>query len=346
MKKIIIIQNIILHYRKSFYNLLSKKYNVVVIHSGKVTVNEADAYAEICLPCFKLGPFCFQKKLLSTIKSIKPNYVIAMFDIRWLSTLAILLIYKPEYKFLWWGLDTGKSKTATKIKTLISKLGYPIIFYNEHTKIKMEKLGLGSSLLYVANNTFDVGSRIKSYNHPTKNKLLFVGSFDYRKRNDVLVKAFSEIVSKIPEKMTLVFVGDGIEIQRTKDLVKSLGLSKRVEFVGRVDETAKLKIYYQEAIFCVSYGQAGLSVLQSLGFGVPYITMRNAISGGEVSNIEHDRNGFFCDDDIESFKYYMLKLILNIDLSREMGAYAFEYYSNHCTVENMVEGFEKALTID
>ena len=39
----------------------------------------------------------------------------------------------------------------------------------------------------------------------------------------------------------------------------------------------------------------------------------------------------------------MLKLVLDIDLARSLGEGAFEYYSTNCTVEIMVNGFEKAL---
>ena len=34
MKKVVIIQNIIPHYRIALYNELSKYYNIIVIHSG------------------------------------------------------------------------------------------------------------------------------------------------------------------------------------------------------------------------------------------------------------------------------------------------------------------------
>jgi len=342
MEKILFIQNTILHYRKGFYNALALKYQVIVLHSGEPTVNKNDNYSEIILPCNKLGYFFSQKDLVSSVKHQNSDYVIAMFDIRWLNTFR-LLGKKKKYKFLWWGLDTGNNQLATKIKVLIARLGYPIVFYNEYNKNKMAALNLGSSKLFVANNTFDVGTRIKSYENPIKNKILFVGSFDYRKRNDLLVIAFFQMITQIPKDIKLIFVGDGIEKEKIEQLVSKLELSERVEFVGRVDDPKKLSDFYLEAIFTVSYGQAGLSVLQSLGFGVPYLTKKNAISGGEISNIEHGVNGYLCKDDIESLREYMLKLILDIELSRSLGANAYEYYSKECTVQNMADSFCSAL---
>ena len=120
--------------------------------------------------------------------------------------------------------------------------------------------------------------------------------------------------------------------------MKENNLSDRVIFSGRINEPEALKKCYQEAIFSVSYGQAGLSVLQSLGFGVPYVTSENAISGGEISNIKHGENGFFCSD-LQSLKRVMISLASDIDLARELGKNAFEYYSLNCSVDNMVDGF-------
>lgn len=343
MKKLIFIQNTILHYRKSFYNRLAEKYNVTVIHSGKCSVSKQDKYDEIIIPVSKTGPFYLQNSLVETVKKINPDFVVAMFDIRWLNTFRLLKKTNVRYKFLWWGLDIGKSNFATRLKVYISRLGFPIIFYNEYNRDKMALLNLGSSQLFVANNTFDVGKRNRSYLNPVKNKILFVGSFDQRKRNDLLIIAFSEIVSKIPKNIELVFIGDGAEKSNSEFLVEELSLTDRIKFEGRIDDPVTLSTYYDEAIVSVSYGQAGLSVLQSLGFGVPYITKVNAISGGEISNITHEKTGYFCQDNIESLKEYILKLALNVGLARELGENSYEYYTKYCTVDNMADGFDTAL---
>lgn len=337
MKKIVFVQNEILHYRKSFYNKLSESLNVVVIHSGDKTVTANDSYREVLVKVQKLGPFYIQSGIARIIRKLDPAYVIGMFDIRWISTL-MLLSKKINFKFIWWGLDTGYSDLATKIKVLIARIGHPIIFYNEFTRKKMQDMDLGNSKLYVSNNTFDVGERVRSYEYFHKKSILFVGSFDFRKRNDLLIKAFKEIINNIPPEIVLNFVGDGDEKSHIESLVKENNLSDRVIFSGRINEPEALKKCYQEAIFSVSYGQAGLSVLQSLGFGVPYVTSENAISGGEISNIKHGENGFFCSD-LQSLKRVMISLASDIDLARELGKNAFEYYSLNCSVENMVDGF-------
>ncbi len=342
MKRLIFIQNKVLHYRKSLYNELSKHYNVTVIHSGELSKSSSDLYNELIVPNTKFGPFCFQIGLLRKVKSLAPDVVIAMFDIRWVNTFS-LLNKNSSYKFIWWGLDTGQNSLATKLKVLISRLGFPIIFYNDFNKNKMAKLGLGSSQLYVANNTFDVGERFPSYENPVKNKILFVGSFDKRKENDMLLKAFCKILPEIPKTVDLTFVGDGDEKESMCLLAQDLGITERVLFLGRINDPISLLELYKESIVAVSFGQAGLAVLQSLGFGVPYITKINAISGGEMSNIIHEKTGYFCGDNLDSLCYYLLKIINDTELARELGKNAYNYYTLECTIENMAQGFINAI---
>ena len=83
MKKIVIIQNIIPHYRIALYNELSKYYDIVVIHSGNFDISQKQLFKTIKLKSLKIGPFNFQAKLNSTIAKESPNAIIAMFDISW-----------------------------------------------------------------------------------------------------------------------------------------------------------------------------------------------------------------------------------------------------------------------
>ena len=133
----------------------------------------------------------------------------------------------------------------------------------------------------MANNTFDVGERSKCFQEPEKNTILFVGSLDQRKELDVLLKAFSEIIEVIPKSINLVIIGDGEEKENLIKLIEKLSLKKRVSMKGKITSNVDLIEYYKKALVNVSFGQAGLSVLQSFGYGVPFITKINAISGGE-----------------------------------------------------------------
>ena len=59
----------------------------------------------------------------------------------------------------------------------------------------------------------------------------------------------------------------------------------------------------------MSYSQAGLSVLQSLGNATPYITTSKAISGGEINNIIEGETGF---KNISNEKEFADKMMFHI----------------------------------
>ena len=342
MKRILILQNKILHYRKSFFNELSKNYDVTVIHSGSKSVNTNDIYKEIIVDVNSFGPFFIQKGILREIRKDKYDVIISMFDLRWINNILSLYLRPKKTKFIWWGAWLTNSKIANFFRVKLSKLkNVNSIFYTKESMNDFISLGVSPNNSFLANNTFDVGDRIKSYENNIKNKVLFVGSLDKRKQNDILIRAFHRINKE--NKIILCIIGDGAELSYLKSLVKELKIEKNVTFEGKITDVNTLKNYYRESIVSVSFGQAGLSVLQSLGYGVPFITKINAISGGEKTNIIDGYNGFFCEDSLESLEK-KIKLICSAEEKyRDMGKNAFNYYSEYCTIENMVQGFIDAI---
>ncbi|MFV3410586.1 glycosyltransferase [Bdellovibrio bacteriovorus] len=267
-----------------------------------------------------------------------------MFDLRWI-TYFILRILKPrKAKFIWWGLDLGKWKIATKTKILIANIfNDPIVFYTEKTKNRILSCGLKTKNIFVANNTFYVPRSLNTTSAVDhRNFILSSGSFDKRKQHDKLVEAFALSLSDIPKKVRLVFIGDGSELDSIKRLCFNLNIAERVHFLGRIETPTELAKIYRKTIACASFGQAGLAVLQSLGFGVPYITKINAISGGEIDNITSDYNGILCEDSVRSLANAIIKVCTDSEYTRKMRENAKEYYEISCTIENMVRGFTQA----
>ncbi|MDX2369615.1 MAG: glycosyltransferase family 4 protein [Colwellia sp.] len=342
MKKILIQYNYILHYRKAFFNELSKYYDVTVFHSGNPTLTEKDKYKEVIVPVKKVGPFFFQKGILEAVRSDQYDIVIALFDVRWVNTI-FSIYFNKNSKFIWWGAWITKSKIANFIRLYFTKKSFANVFYTNEARLDFINYGIDDYNLYVANNTFDVGKRIKSYENQLKNTILFVGSLDKRKKNDVTINAFEKIINHIPQDINLIIIGDGSERKKLEQLVAELKIEERVFFKGKITSVDELQEYYKKAIVSVSFGQAGLSVLQSLGFGVPFLTKKNAISGGEITNVKHNINGILCDDEIESLEKHLKYLCNNVNHSRCLGKNAYQYYSDYCTIKNMVQGFLDAI---
>jgi glycosyltransferase involved in cell wall biosynthesis len=342
-KDLLITYNQLFHYRKSLFNSLSEYYNVTVLHSGKETVSQGDSYSEKILPIRKIGPLFLQKGIITEIRKKQYDVIVYLFDLRYILTILSFSFFSRKAKRILWGAWFTKNSLANKARIFLRKRADASILYTYKTKQDFIDKGLDEKRLFVANNTFDVGPRFRAYEYSDKSSLLFVGSFDKRKQNDILISAFENIVEKIPVDIKLVFIGDGPEYENTKSLVSGKKISARIQFLGRINETEQLKQHYKEAIISVSFGQAGLSVLQCFGFGVPFLTKKNAVTGGEITNIKNGLNGILCEDSITSLENSLIQICNNVDHAKELGKNAFQYYSDFCTMENMTQGFRDAI---
>jgi len=342
-KKILIGYNYILHYRKPMFNLLSEKYDVTVLHSGKSINNKNDKYQELISTAKKSGPFFFQEGLINEIKNNEYDFIILLFDVRWVNTIVSVFRFRKTKNIILWGAWLTNNKVTNNIRSWISKKVYANVFYTNKSRLDFINLGINKSNSYVANNTFDVGERVQSYNMRIKDTILFVGTLNTRKENDILISSFNNIINKIPKNICLSFIGDGDQLLNLSNQVKSYQIQSRVKFYGRIEDVNKLKDFYKRAIVSVSFGQSGLSVLQSLGYGVPFLTKKNSVSGGEKTNIINDFNGIFCEDNQKSLETSLIKLCLDIEFSKKLGKNAFDYYTKYCTIENMTQGFIDAI---
>lgn len=316
--------------------------DLTVVHSGDLSASQ-DGFVNKVVSCYKVGPFRIQKYSFSDIQSA--DVVIGMFDLSWLTIMYIFFRCKlQKKKFIWWGLDRGNSDLAFRVKLLVCKFSDSVIFYNDLAKANVEQITGPSPRYEVANNTFDVGVNllISDIQNSDRKNLIFVGSFDYRKRLDLLVKGFSEYRDLL-EDYQLVLIGDGDCFYSIKTLISKLRLEESVRLVGRVNDPAQLAAYYRDSLISVSYGQAGLAVLQSLGNGVPFVTTANAISGGEICNIRDGITGFLVNGGIDSFYEYIVMVTQDEDLASKLRVNALNYYKQNCTIDSMVGSFLKVI---
>lgn len=342
-KNILIIYNYVLHYRIPFFNKLGEKYNVTVLHSGNETKAYNTKFIEITSPVKHFGPFKFQKNVITEIKKEQYDIVIVLFDVAWINTLLAFLMFSKHKKIILWGPWITRSNIANTIRTFFIKRAFATVFYTDEARQSFIKKGVSSNTLYVGNNTFDVGIPEHSYLYASKFRILFVGSLDKRKQNNVLINAFSSILEKISENIHLTIIGEGEEQNIIESQIKEKNITNRVSLVGKLNDKNVLNLYYREAIVSVSFGQAGLSVLQSMGYGVPFLTKKNAISGGEKSNIIHKQNGLLCEDSEMSLARYLLEVCSDIEWAKALGKNAFDHYQRYCTIENMTNGFIDAI---
>lgn len=341
---ILVIQGTLPHYRVEFFNALSKIDKVTVAHSGDPVRNFTDQFDEVILPLRCIGPFRVQDGLIQLIEDRRPKVVIAMFDFRWLATIQAMYRFDRQLIWIWWGLGEGAYKLATRAKILLAQRPNPIVFYSDRSLRAFHDFLPQPNRLFVARNTLFVGNRIRSYQNINKSIFLNVGSLNERKRNDVTIKVMRKLLNSGLEVPKLVLVGEGPDRSRLENLVSGLEMDDHVFFAGFSSDPSVIASYYWKAIASVSFGQAGLSVLQSMAYGVPFITCRTAISSGESENICDGETGILCDDSPLALERVLRDLLVDPHRARAMGAAAYDYFSNAATMESMIASFHEAIT--
>ncbi|WP_082574608.1 MULTISPECIES: glycosyltransferase [unclassified Nocardioides] len=120
-----------------------------------------------------------------------------------------------------------------------------------------------------------------------RNSIIYVGRLVKEKKVALLIDAFCQ--SELHESgQVLDIVGTGPELQILQEMVDKRDMRDAVRFHGEIYKTSDLDLLYRSAFAAVSPGYAGLSITQSIGFGVPIL-----VPTGEphAPEIELERSG-------------------------------------------------------
>jgi glycosyltransferase involved in cell wall biosynthesis len=216
-----------------------------------------------------------------------------------------------------------------------------LIFYSDYPVKKYIDFGVAKERLFVANNTVEVKGKVDTDNE--KKYFIFVGTLYKQKRIYELLDAYVKYMASSSIVKPLVLVGDGDEMEPIKTWIRSNDLEKNIILKGSVFDQDELKVLYRDAIACISPGQAGLTVLNSMAYGVPFVTSENAITGGEIFNIMHNETGIIYDGGIVSLAENMKKLTEDSLFLKRLSKNAQDFYFENRTIDIMVEGFLNAV---
>jgi glycosyltransferase involved in cell wall biosynthesis len=329
-------------YRMPIWRKLSEVYDLTLIHGGSTARCMSERINEIPCAPIKIWRFKFQLRLLREIYKNNYDAIIFFCDISWLTTVLGFFLARNCHRKIVWGFWRTTNNLANFLRIYIARKADASVFYASSAARDFCRSGVDSSRIWIARNTVKVEpSEFK--NDAKRNAFLFLGTFNYRKRNDIAIKAFNEACAHIPEDIILILVGDGEHKEECILLANSLPCRNRIFFCPGTHDGSVIKKYYEKSIASVSFGQAGLSVLQSLGHGVPFLCSRDAISGGEIENIHDGVNGRLCAPNQDALAQSFIKLSLDSPYATKLGHAAIEYYREFCTLDAMVDGFIGAI---
>lgn len=345
--KVLILYNKLFHYRIPVWNILSNKCDLTVAYSlGKENIPQDIRcnFIVLHLPVKKYKRITIQKQ---NIKRLVKDYdaVIVYGDILWLkySTLPWRCNTPVVFHTLGVSASYGKHYDEKKkwdaVRAFFYKKADALAFYTDYPISKYESYGIPKERMFVAHNTVAV--------YPldipaSKDTILMIGTL-YRQKG---VQLLLEVYKRLRGKCTLPLlniIGNGPDFNNIKSWIDNNNMEDYIKLRGAVYEISTKAEYFSRALACISPKQAGLTVLESMGYGVPFVTTKNAITGGEIFNIHNGVDGVIMDNESE-LESVILDIATNPDKYLEMGKKAQVFYNANRTPEIMAAGLWDAVS--
>lgn len=342
--KVLILNEKLMEYRIPIYDLLAEKFDLTLGYSYPYSGDYAGTFQHLKLrEPQKIGPIFVHHEDLRKICQ-RFDAVIVLGEIRRIS-LSLLAFGSRKYKLAFWsiGVSTGKGFDVDKkmdfLRDYIYKKADACIFYTEYARNRAVSKGYNPSALFVANNTVKV---LPLGGPCPKDSFLFIGALQKRKGLDILLKAYKEASNRNDDLPILRIVGGGAEYNAIKKWVEYNNLKEKICLTGPVYDKTIKRDYFKRAYACISPRQAGLSVLEAMGYGVPFVTMNDSTTGGERLNICNNANGVLMDNESDLCSI-LLDVASRPNKYAEMGSAAYKYYWEKRRPEMMAQGLSDAI---
>lgn len=349
--KVLLVQEVMQRYRAPIYKLMNKEVDLDLAYTEKNDINAPELNV-FQLPHFKLWKFNIHKGIYKILN--KYDVVILQPHLSSPVICSIPFLPHKEFKVVTWTIGkyvtydtpydldskpTFKDKIFESIQdkanACIFYMQEPIEYWEKYKKIDTQKY-------FVAHNTVEVAEYDKLPAYKERDSFLFVGTLYRQKGIDELIEAYNIAKKKRGELPKLNIVGKGAEEQAIREQINELGLENDIILCGAVYDENILKDYFLNAKLCISPKQAGLSVPKSLGYGCPFITRPNAITGGERNNVIDGYNGVYYNT-AEELADILVSSVGQNEKYEVMADNAKKYYNEHCSIQNMANGALNAI---
>lgn len=343
--RVLLIQSVLQKYRTPIYLLMQKEVDLTLAYTEKNNINTPQLKC-ICLPSIKLGKLCIQRHLYKILN----QYDVVISQPHFSNVRICLLSFLPrKFKLVTWDIGvrasyktrfdlSKKPSFSNRLLSIIHERADACIFYMKETIEYWGKYKrIDANKYFEAHNTVAVADFGELPPFESRDSFLFVGSLYAQKGIGEMIEAYFVAKRKIGDLPKFIIVGKGEEKVNIENQIKDAGLDKDIILCGAIYDERILKDYFLSALLCISPKQAGLSVPKSLGYGCPFVTRPDAITGGERDNIVDGYNGFFYRS-LEELSDLLVDVARNKEKYGSLSLNAHNYYLHNCTPEKMANG--------
>ena len=230
------------------------------------------------------------------------------------------------------GVSAKKRRIYILIEKLIGQFSDGVIAVSEYDKqlALKHKVLPERKLETIHNGVHDIGI-IKQVKDPDKQlNMIMVARFAPPKQQLQLLKVLNQMQHI---QWNISFAGEGPALQEAKDYVKSVGLEKRVSFLGNREDVTDLLHKSDLFVLISDWEGLPLSVLEAMRCGLPIIA---SDVGGVKEAVIHSENGYLIPkSDGDELLKKLTHLLMDQSLCFDMGKKSRQLYEKKFTYVKM-----------
>lgn len=346
MPRILILYNKLFHYRIPVWEILSQWCDLTVAYSlGEVKDYSHLPFKVEHLPLIYSRGERWNIQRENLVRKAKQYDVVIIYgDISWLKYSLLPLLTKTPVIVWSLGVSATYDKQFDantrwdKIRKTFFNWCDAMVFYTDYPIRKYEAMGVRREKMFEAPNTVKVNP-VKE--NVTKDSLLFIGTLYREKGIQSLLDAYLTLRDDAALPL-LNIIGKGPDYDVIRTWIDEHKMGNKIHLCGAIYDVDEKARYFARALACISPCQAGLSVLESMGYGVPFVTTRSAITGGEIFNIHEGEDGVLMERESE-LTDVVRDISHNPAKYEEMGQRAQAFYNAHRTPTHMARGLWDAI---
>lgn len=352
---VVLVQTVVPSYRRVILEELADRLGMDL----RVLCGDEYFYSSVktsCIPGIRMDSvanvFLFGRRLLLQPSVISPavraRCAILELNPRILNTWIIVLLRKMlKRKTILWGHAWGRNGQDNRLRRLLRRLADVLLVYTYSQQCQLQECRNGTPLVVAAPNALLRKSDMEVVGGAdSRMAFVYVGRLVDDKKPELLLQAFAKARHEMPATVRLTIGGSGPLFADLLKLSVDLDVREQVDFLGEVSDHETLRRLYANALASVSPGYVGLSITQSLGYGVPMIVSRTEPHSPEI---ELAREGWNCryfeTDDVESLASAMIEMWTYreewIGRASDISAQCRSQYS----IEAMADGFMTAIDV-
>lgn len=246
------------------------------------------------------------------------------------------------------------NSSSKKFRLLYWKIFDYFLMYVERDIDQMKSLGFKSKLISSINNGLDqnkIREEIQKWDYSKlenwkkenglNNRRIILGSSRVVPgKFDNLILAVDILKNDFPD-IKCVIVGDGPYLDELKQKAFKLGIDKYIYFAGELYDESKLAPWFLSALVLVHPAPIGLTLMHSLGYGLPVITYSDwETHGPEFSVFKDGHTGFLYNRYDNCDLANKIKFFLNNEsLKNEMSTKCIDIIDSNYNTDKMANNF-------